>query len=152
MTCKTTFCKQAIESDIATFLYTHLKDSIHWGNGIKSKKGFTRKAKAITLGQIPEIDQVVSICLPKVTSKNYAILGMYINYYENGQMWTPNHSHKGTHQMVISLGNPRTLIVGKKSYVMSNGDVIIFGSSIHGVPKDNSTTGRISIATFMIPY
>lgn len=34
---------------------------------------------------------------------------------------------------------------------MKNGDAIIFGSSISGVPKMNTTKGRISIATFMIP-
>jgi len=35
---------------------------------------------------------------------------------------------------------------------MGNGDAIIFGSAIHGVPKDsNCKAGRISIAVFMIP-
>ena len=34
---------------------------------------------------------------------------------------------------------------------MDNGSAIIFGSSTHGVPKDNSKEGRISIATFMTP-
>jgi len=39
---------------------------------------------------------------------------------------------------------------GKKDYVMENGDAII-GSSSHGVPKDNSINGRISIVTFLVP-
>ena len=67
-------------------------------------------------------------------------------------MWTPNHSHKDTHQLVVSLGVTRTLQVGEKKYSMVNGSAIIFGSSIHGVPKDETVTGgRISIATFMVP-
>jgi hypothetical protein len=75
---------------------------------------------------------------------------IYLNYYENGEMWTPNHSHSGTHQLVISLGCPRTLQVTKKDYRMENGDAILFGSAIHGVPKEvNVKKGRISIATFM---
>ena len=66
-------------------------------------------------------------------------------------MWTPNHSHKGTHQLVISLGTSRTLQVGNKDYLMENGDVILFGSSMHGIKPDQSVNGRISIATFMVP-
>jgi hypothetical protein len=34
---------------------------------------------------------------------------------------------------------------------MDNGSSIIFGSSSHSVPKDNTVNGRISIATFMTP-
>ena len=53
-------------------------------------------------------------------------------------------------QVVISLGATRTLIIGKKTFSLNNGDVIIFGSSTHGVPKEPTiTNGRISIATFM---
>ena len=67
-------------------------------------------------------------------------------------MYTPNHSHKGSHQLVISLGGKRTLTIGKKKFPMKNGDAIIFGGSTHGIPKEpNAQEGRISIATFMIP-
>ncbi len=82
---------------------------------------------------------------------NNEVSHIYLNYYENGEMWCPNHTHPGTHQMVLSLGETRTLVVAKKDYVMKSGDAIIFGSAIHGVPKDTSTEGRIAIATFMKP-
>jgi uncharacterized protein YjlB len=100
---------------------------------------------------MPEIDDVVFKCLNELTNKKYFILGLYLNFYENGEMWTPNHSHSGTHQLVVSLGQKRTLQVGKKNYEMTNGSAIIFGSSTHGVPKDDSVDSRISIATFMVP-
>ena len=35
-------------------------------------------------------------------------------------MWTPNHNHKGTHQLIISLGGTRTLNVAKKGFKMKN--------------------------------
>lgn len=90
--------------------------------------------------------------LNKIATTNYAITGIYLNYYENETMWTPNHSHKGSHQLVISLGDSRILQVGKKEYDMINGSAIMFGSTIHGVPKMSMfKNGRISIATFMIP-
>lgn len=64
-------------------------------------------------------------------------------------MYTPTHSHKDTDQLVISLGQTRILKINSKSYSLENGDAILFGSSPHSVPKDNSVNMRISIATFM---
>jgi hypothetical protein len=37
-------------------------------------------------------------------------------------------------------------------YALKSGDVIVFGASSHGVPKQlDVTEGRISIATFAVP-
>jgi hypothetical protein len=151
MRCQTKFEKNILDEDRATALYYFLRENIEWEEGIRSKKGFTRKAKDIQTGQIVEVDNIISEVLTKMSKNKYLILGFYVNYYENGEMWTPNHSHPGTHQLVISLGQTRTLTLGKKSYEMNNGSAIIFGSSTHGVPKDDSVEGRISIATFMLP-
>lgn len=150
--CKTKFVKNAVNSDEALSLYTILRDTIEWQEGIRSKKGFTRKAKAIHYMEHPLIAEVINDVLKTITNTSYEISHVYLNYYENGEMWTPNHTHPGTHQLVISLGCDRILNVNKKEFTMSNGDAIIFGSSVHGVPKDEKCTkGRISIATFMKP-
>lgn len=161
MRCITTYKAGVIDNETATNLYHRLINTIQWEDGIKSTKnksnsksndGFTRKAKQWNVGYDAEIDRLLLQGIKAVTKQDYEILGIYINYYENGEMFTPNHSHKGTHQFVLSLGTTRTLKVGSKSYEMGNGDGIIFGSSIHGVPKvPGLTEGRISIATFMIP-
>ena len=149
---RTGFLKGAVKPDEASSIFVLLRDSIEWEDGVPSRKhGFTRKAKALSVGDYPLLDSLIVNTLRKLTNTNYAIMGVYLNYYENGNMFTPNHSHPGSHQMVISLGETRVLTVGKKEYPMSNGDAIIFGSSIHGVPKSTSDKGRISIATFMIP-
>lgn len=128
-----------------------LKESIIWEEGIRSKKGFTRKAKALLMGEYPLIDEIILDALKKITKNRYLISHIYLNYYVDGNMWTPNHSHPGTHQLVISLGASRNLDIGKKSFLMESGDIILFGSSIHGVPKCDIKEGRISIATFMTP-
>jgi hypothetical protein len=145
------FKKKVIDDNIATDMYTFLKWNIEWEDGIKSKKGYTRKAKPLNYGDITEIDNIIDTALNSLTDTKYLVLGVYLNYYENGNMYTPNHQHKGTHQLVISLGETRTLQIGKKDFVMENGDAIVFGASTHGVPKDTSVNGRISIATFMKP-
>lgn len=148
--CKTIQSKKILAEDHALALFCMLKENIQWDEGIRSKRGFTRKAKALASGDIPEVDYIIADILEKLGKTNYLLLGIYLNYYENGDMWTPNHTHPGTHQLVISLGATRTLFVGKKDYKMENGDAIIFGSSIHGIPKEETVIeGRISIATFM---
>lgn len=149
---KTIYCPESIEADLATGLYFELQESIEWEEGVRSRNGFTRKALAIDLVEYPLLGNVVARILNNITTQQYEIMGTYLNYYQNGEMYTPNHSHKQTSQLVVSLGATRTLTVGKKSYQLNNGDSILFGSSVHGVPKEPSVTeGRISIATFMIP-
>ena len=116
---------------------------------MRSKKGFTRKAAPLRFGDVEEVDLAIVKALSQLTDKSYTIRFIYLNYYENGKMWCPNHTHAGTHQLVISLGCDRILQVNKKEFPMSNGDAILFGSAVHGVPPDESVRGRISIATFM---
>ena len=149
MKCKTIFKEEVINPDVATNLYNLLKWNIEWQDGVRSRSGFTRKAKPLYYGQMKEIDDIIDIALISLTDVQYDVEGIYLNYYENGVSWCPSHSHKGTHQLVISLGETRTLKVGTKNYDISNGDAIIFGSSAHGVPKDDTVNGRISIATFL---
>jgi quercetin dioxygenase-like cupin family protein len=75
-----------------------------------------------------------------------------LNRYRNGDDFTPSHSHPRQHQIVVSLGASRTLKVGAKNYRLSHGDVILFGSSAHEVPKEpECKSERISIAVFMAP-
>ncbi len=105
------------------------------------------------MGEYPQVDALIEQALAKLKQNDaYAIFGVYLNYYRGGNDYTPSHNHPGTHQLVISLGATRTLEVAKKSYQMTSGSAIIFGTSQHGVPKEvNIQGGRISIATFMKP-
>lgn len=145
---RTTYFPQLVEHDKAIELYHHLKDNVDWQDGIKSKQGNTRKASSFELGIDDKFDQVVLNALFNIGNVN--IYGIYLNYYRNGEDWTPNHSHPGMKQFIISLGATRQLTMGKKVYPMNNGDCMIFGSSVHGVPKDpQCITGRISIALFL---
>ena len=85
---------------------------------------------------------------PFLFPDNLSLYGCYLNYYKDGTHYTPNHSHKGTTQIVISLGGTRSFVLGKKTFNVKNGDVAIFGSAIHGVPKQENAEPRISIAVF----
>lgn len=147
----TTFVSEAIET--ADDLYCQLRDTVEWVDGIKSRSGKTRKAKQIQMDDplVESLMPYIRTCLEKLNQGDvYALFGLYLNYYQDGQMYTPNHSHKDTQQLVISLGSCRTLVVGKKEYRMKSGDCVLFGSSTHGVPREPEVKeGRISIATFM---
>ena len=155
---RTQYYPGKVDVDTASNLYAILESETDWQTGIKSRGVETRKAYSCSTFLITsDIDLSVTTLVSDIISKidlggDYAIAGIYLNYYRNGNDWTPNHRHSGTVQMIISLGATRTLDIASKSYVMENGDVIVFGSSLHGVKKDPSVTdGRISIAVFLQP-
>lgn len=108
--CMTTFVSEAIETKIADDLYCQLRDTVEWVDGIKSRSGKTRKAKQIQMDDplAESLMPYIRTCLEKLNQGDvYALFGLYLNYYQDGQMYTPNHSHKGTQQLVISLGSCR---------------------------------------------
>ena len=136
----------------ATNLFHCLKNNIKWENGIKS----TRLAKSIALSDESECGILVRWAVVEALSRaglsGYLIHGVYLNYYRNGDDHTPKHKHKDTTQLVISLNDTngdRTLTIGNQKYRTNNGDAIIFGDDLHGIPRESNRQGRISIATFM---
>ncbi len=146
---KTQHFKNLIPDDQAWCLYYTLKDQLPWADGIKG-----RKAVHYSMGMLPELDDLILNCIKQTCLQKEGdqatILGVYINYYRDGNDHTPNHVHKLQKQLIISLGETRTLMISNKDYKMGNGDVAIFGSSIHGIPKEPLiTNGRISIAVFL---
>ena len=121
-----------------------------------SPDGFTRKAYAIS--NISEFQNVCDLivnaieCLVEkgeLGHSNYDVSGIYLNFYETGEMYTPNHNHPHTTQLIISLGGTRRFNLNTKSFDVGNGDVLVFGSQKHGVPRQPDASPRISIACFL---
>lgn len=151
---KTMHVRSALTDEAATVLYQQLKDGLPWRDGIPSRRhGFTRKACALDPERLPSnILDALRVAANALGQSHAFIRGVYVNYYENGTHWTPNHSHPGSVQWIISLGATRTLTVGKKQLSMANGDLALFGGGIHGVPREPDIhEGRISIAVFTDP-
>ena len=151
---KTQYTNKVFSEEESNFIFSYLKENIKWEDGIYSKKnGFTRKAKSLTIEDDDVVRDTLLNSLKRLKLKNYVIFGIYLNYYRNGTEYCPSHAHPGTVQLVISFNEKdgeRTLTVGKKEYEMKNGSVLMFGSSVHGIKKDEKVkAGRISIATFM---
>lgn len=147
-----------LDSNLSNQTYTYLRDNIKWEAGVPSRTtGFTRFAKDLNYGDNQLVDNILIEVFTKLNLKDkYQIQGIYLNYYMNGTHNTPSpspsHSHVNQTQLIVSLGATRTLRVGSKNYPMSNGDIIIFGSSTHSISVESSILdGRISIATFMQP-
>jgi len=162
--------KNAIQEELSWSLFEVLRKEMPWEDGIKTRfGGFTRKA--VTVGRDTEMFDYLMVFIGHLIENNGNLLGFYVNYYETGEMWTPNHKHKGTNQLVISLGNRRTLNICTRNctgfnskgnykpcsnkcqtgYPLDSGDAILFGEQTHGVPKELDVGPRISIATFSIP-
>lgn len=149
---KTQYHAKCVNSTDATNMYNHLRDTISWEEGIKSKGKHSRFAKSLSFNDNKSIQDMLINVLKSLSLKNYVIFGLYLNYYMSGDDFTPNHKHKGTIQLIISLnehGGDRKLTIGSKEYNLQNGDVILFGGSVHGIPKADNKNGRISIAVFM---
>ncbi len=66
MRCKTLFKESIIPAEVADQLFDYLKDNIEWEEGVRSKKGFTRKAKPVLPGMIPIMDDVIAHVLLKM--------------------------------------------------------------------------------------
>lgn len=148
---RTQYISDVLDQKEATEMYQQLRDVTEWELTIRSRGKPTRYGKSIELDDFPAVKMAIKRALVKMFPGRecVAVFGAYLNYYRDGEMWTPNHSHKGTMQLVISLGATRTLTVSKKSYPMTNGSAIVFGGGIHGVPPEPQIKeGRISIAVF----
>ena len=154
---KTYHLENELLGDDCSKLFNYLKDKVEWEEGIKSSKGFTRLARALSVEEFSEVLCDISLSMYELIFNNinkYCLrkecIGVYLNYYKDGTHWCPNHTHKGTTQMIISLGATRTLKIGSKEYLSKNGDIIIFGASSHGIVKEECQDARISIALFLI--
>lgn len=113
--------KGEIPDDQAKELFTFLKEAIPWGLGVPSRRhtGITRLAYPL------EYRDLKSLCSAPVISKienvisehsiRKEIAGVYLNYYRNGNDWTPNHTHPGSSQLVLSLGTIRKFAYGKRN-------------------------------------
>lgn len=142
--------KEVVDGTTASNVFDYLRDNIRWIDGVKSKKGFTRKACPMRFGDDHILDVTISDVFEKLKIPIEKLQFIYLNYYRDGDDWCPNHTHPGTQQVIISLGATRTLRVGTKDYPLNHGDVIVFGASLHGVVKDpQCKEGRIAIAMFL---
>ena len=147
MTTKTKHYKSFFDKTESDCVFEYLQ-KIEWHDGIKK----TRKAKMVDLSAEDEFSERIATIVLTVVSElkmnDINILGAYINNYRDGNDHAPTHSHPKQVQIIISFGETRTLIVGKKSYPVGHGDVVVFGSSSHSVPKEKDKKQRISIAVF----
>lgn len=156
---KTILHPKLVDTDTATALFDYLLQNVPWIDGIYSSKlkRVSRKAYFCDFGnRNSEIDNVITeLVISKLSQlglhHEYAILGVYVNYYRDGHDIAPMHNHPKQTQMVISLGATRNIVIVGKTYTTENGDVIVFGSGMHAVPEmPEVTQPRISIATFMV--
>lgn len=84
-----------IPHNVACAAYAQLRDTVDWQEGVRSRKGFTRLARGFLPGENSTVDELICLTLHN--------LHIYVNYYKDGEHWTPNHTHPGTKQIIISL-------------------------------------------------
>jgi len=73
------------------------------------------------------------------------------NWYPDGRASIGAHSHDHW-SAILSLGAPRLFILDDKPILVADGDVIIFGTQRHSLPKmPDVRDGRISVGMFWYP-
>jgi len=74
-----------------------------------------------------------------------------LNLYTDGGQQLNSHRHDFW-TCLVSLGAPRVLLVDNRPQVMEDGDMIVFGTQMHGVPPMPAVAaGRISLVVFFYP-
>ena len=140
--------------DHATALYEYFISNIEWDNNIALRNSrnddFTVKTKSVELGSDEVIDTTIRDILSKLSIYPSTIYGIRLNYYRNGDDYTPSHTYAGIAHIILSLGATRTLNLNGENYDINNGDCVRFGIIEHGVPKQPSCTdGRISLVLYL---
>jgi hypothetical protein len=140
-----------INEDECNSMFRYLKENVNWGEGVKTRRGdHTRLACAYQYGHNKRLDDFLKKIQCTIPKGRYQLAGIYLNYQRNGEEYTPLHSHVGGFQQIICLGPARRkFVIDNKTHKLGNGDVAIFSTEKHGLPKDkNCNKERISIATF----
>lgn len=148
---------QAIADDLATYFYNELSTTIDWRPGVPSRKtGHTRMACPLEYGDNEIVDTIINTAIELlkqvdvISGIGLVIFGVYLNYYRDGNEYTPMHRHPDSKQIVVSLGATRTLKIDSTDYATKNGDLITFDHELHGVPQEPQVNeGRISVAFFV---
>ena len=120
----------------------------------KQNRGELNFGKSYSYGnhkanKIPDQLQQLIDLVNEVTGFNFNQL--YCNYYVDGSVGLGEHSdnepeHKHHTIACLSLGETRTFILNRERILLKDDDLILFdGLQRHSIPKDNSTTGRISL-------
>jgi hypothetical protein len=142
-----------LDADECMAMFYYLKDNIPWGEStITRYGGRTRLGCSYQSGRDKIIDNFIKKIDATKPPGQYSLVGVYLNYQRDGEEYTPRHNHEGGFQQLICLGPAkRKFVIGKLSQILGNGDVAIFGSAKHGLPKDTKCREeRISIATFYL--
>eukprot|EP00928_Gymnodinium_smaydae_P018976 TRINITY_DN17237_c0_g1_i1.p1 TRINITY_DN17237_c0_g1~~TRINITY_DN17237_c0_g1_i1.p1 ORF type:complete len:386 (-),score=69.64 TRINITY_DN17237_c0_g1_i1:428-1585(-) len=99
---------------------------------------------------VPSVDRAIAQLV-----QDYAIddPGAYLlcNRYKDGRSFIAPHQHDFW-SATFSFGAPRVFLLDKQALVLNDGDVLIFGSQRHSVPKmPHCKEERISLSLFWYP-
>eukprot|EP00929_Paragymnodinium_shiwhaense_P098218 TRINITY_DN59731_c0_g1_i1.p1 TRINITY_DN59731_c0_g1~~TRINITY_DN59731_c0_g1_i1.p1 ORF type:complete len:642 (-),score=88.46 TRINITY_DN59731_c0_g1_i1:230-2074(-) len=150
-----------------TSLYDTLANTIPWRRG----KVMTRDEETGELvlrfdrqGNTIPAARKVADCprgvgqLDRLLQRTFAKVGIrdpqarvVLNMYEDGSNTLNSHRHDFW-TCLISLGAPRVLLVDNRPHILEDGDMITFGTQMHGVPAmPDVRGGRISLVIFFYP-
>ena len=148
--------KGYINTEEAEQIYRILKKHVPWNEGVKTRYGKTSRLQCSLDDCQLKIRLPLTNIISKILDRN-VVLGIYLNYYRNGNDYCPKHKHTDTKQMIISLGSTRVMKINNVDYEINSGDVVLFDDEEHSIDRikeDGESRecmeGRISIAVFYV--
>lgn len=78
-------------------------------------------------------------------------VGVLLNRYDDGEAMLGSHRHD-CWTALFSFGSERILTIDHTPLLCQDGDLVIFGTQRHGVPKmPDISTGRVTVVVFFYP-
>jgi hypothetical protein len=97
---------------------------------------------------VPSVDRAIGRVVKDFKIDDPAAY-LLCNYYKDGRAFIAPHQHDFW-SATFSFGEPRVFLLDQKPLLLQDGDVLIFGSQRHSVPKmPNVKKERISLSLFV---
>lgn len=108
-------------------------------------------------GRVPQLDKIVQRMLSEQGIDDRVLKRPGLLWYPDGSAMAIPHRHEAW-TALLSFGNSRILTIDNHPVLLRDGDLIVFGTQRHGVPKmctEGSALedygGRISVVFFFMP-
>jgi hypothetical protein len=140
-----THVPKCIDAQKAEEIFQTLRTKIDW----RDREGLPQFNHFVP--QFPELSKYMDEQVEKLR-KTYPIptsrMATIVTFLPDGNYDVWDHYHPGQCEVKFSFGGSRPVIVNDTEYLMSAGDVIMFGPLHHSVPPHKNSGEQINIVTY----
>jgi hypothetical protein len=91
---------------------------------------------SLSYGQNPYIDSLILIVMNIINTETMLITDININYYRDGNDYSYSTYSPNKKRVAILFNEKRNITISRRTYPVSNGDIIFFGPASYSVNID----------------